>query len=510
MEQFFRKSPDRKRGSFRVVINELYRDAAEEGASSGFAFDDEMMKRALKNIYSKEFHPMTDIEENLFSETWKAMNEATDKGFGIRQSSDPDYDFYQELRQNNAVFSAFKVHRAQNDMAAQLLDSNGKLKSFEKWSKDVQPIATHQMEHWLRTEYDTAITRAHQAADWRQFEREKDILPNLKWLPSTSIHPGADHKIYWGTILPVDHPFWKSHRPGDRWNCKCRLTSTDEPCTPVVGIPEGGDDDKPADGLKENPGQTGELFDKSHPYVAQAYDGAEEAVNKFLKESVGTNVPAGLDVHEQRQWIENVHRTEEKLKLGQGQPMTFEEANGMKGNPHYKEDIGYRENCQSCVVANELRRRGYNVEAQIRIKSDSGNIPQQLSSKTEWAWIDPKTGERPKKLTAGGQYWDRNLHKEKAKSATELKKEFDELTKETGRYHLSFNWKGRSIEGHIITAERFENGGLRLYDPQIGQIVEWKVLKSKIRTEYGIRLYRVDNMLINEDIIGGIVREASE
>lgn len=265
-------------------MNELYRDAANESASSGFSFEDEMMKRALKNIYSKEFHPMTDIEENLFNETWKAMNEATDKGFGIRQASDPDYDFYQELRQNNAVFSAFKVHRAQNDMAAQLLDSNGKLKPFEKWSKDVQPIATHQMEHWLRTEYDTAIIRAHQAADWRQFEREKDILPNLKWLPSTSIHPGADHKIYWGTVLPVDHPFWKSHRPGDRWNCKCRLTSTDEPCTPIDGIPEGGDDDKPADGLKGNPGQTGELFDKSHPYVAQAYDGAEKAVNKYLTE----------------------------------------------------------------------------------------------------------------------------------------------------------------------------------------------------------------------------------
>ena len=47
------------------------------------------------------------------------MNEATDKGFGIRQPVDPDYDFYQELKHNNAVFSAFKVHRAQNDMAAQ-------------------------------------------------------------------------------------------------------------------------------------------------------------------------------------------------------------------------------------------------------------------------------------------------------------------------------------------------------------------------------------------------------
>ena len=271
------------------MINELYRDAAADGASSGFSLDDEVVRQAMKNIYSKSFHPMTDIEENLFYETWKAMNEATDKGFGIHRPADPDYDFYQALKHNNAVFSAFKVHRAQNDMAAQLLDSGGKLKPFGLWSKEVQPIATHQMEHWLRTEYDTAVLRAQQAADWRQFEREKDMLPNLKWLPSTSIHPGADHKVFWGTVLPVGHPFWKSHRPGDRWNCKCTLTSTDEPRTPMDGIPEGGDDDKPADGLKGNPGQTGELFDKSHPYVRYAYDGAEKAVRKFLTERAELN-----------------------------------------------------------------------------------------------------------------------------------------------------------------------------------------------------------------------------
>ena len=39
---------------------------------------------------------MTDIEENLFEATWKTMNKATDKGFGVRKPDDPDYDFYRE------------------------------------------------------------------------------------------------------------------------------------------------------------------------------------------------------------------------------------------------------------------------------------------------------------------------------------------------------------------------------------------------------------------------------
>lgn len=148
-----------------------------------------------------------------------------------------------------------------------LLDTNGRLKSFEQWSNDVQSIASHQFGPWLRTEYDTAVIRAHQAAEWQRFERDKDVLPNLRWVPSTSPNPGADHRIYWGTILPVDHPFWSRHRPGDRWNCQCSLESTDEPATGIKH--EDAVDprkDGPHKGLGDNPGKSGSLFGQDHPY----------------------------------------------------------------------------------------------------------------------------------------------------------------------------------------------------------------------------------------------------
>lgn len=101
-------------------------------------------------------------------------------------------------------------------------------------------------------------------------------------MPSTSLHPGADHKIYWHTVRPVDDPFWSRHRPGDRWNCKCWLQNTDKQPTAVPG-----DDDSPANrpapGLDNNPGRDGKLFADSHPYIAEAYPGAKEAVEKTLK-----------------------------------------------------------------------------------------------------------------------------------------------------------------------------------------------------------------------------------
>lgn len=280
-------------------MNDLYRNATKE-VSSTFSFDEEALKKALKNIYSKDFHPVTDIEENLFNSVWQSMNEATDKGFGKRKSDDPDFEFYQEIKYNNAVFSAFKVHRAQNDMASLLLDTNGNLKPFNQWLKEVAPIADHQMLYWLRTEYDTVVIRAHQAADWRQFEREKDILPNLKWMPSTSVNPGVDHQVFWGTIRPVDDPFWSEHRPGDRWNCKCPLSATNEPPTP---IPKGKSSDQPAAGLENNPGKDASLFGKSHPYIKEAYKGAEKAVEDFLKHKKINPEPISKNLEARRKEI---------------------------------------------------------------------------------------------------------------------------------------------------------------------------------------------------------------
>lgn len=107
------------------------------------------------------------------------------------------------------------------------------------------------------------MIRAHRAADWQQFEAEKDVLPNLEWTPSTSPNPGEDHRPFWGTVLPIDDPFWNEHKPGDRWNCKCSLRNTDKQAGTV---PTGGQKNMPARGLENNPGKDGHLFSDKHSY----------------------------------------------------------------------------------------------------------------------------------------------------------------------------------------------------------------------------------------------------
>ena len=82
-------------------------------------------------------------------------------------------------------------------------------------------------------------------------------------MPSTSAEPGADHKIFWGTVLPLDDIFWTEHRPGDRWNCKCSLRQTNKPVTETPR-PSGKHHD-PQPGLRAKPGSE-EVFSDDHVY----------------------------------------------------------------------------------------------------------------------------------------------------------------------------------------------------------------------------------------------------
>ena len=170
------------------------------------------------------------------------------------------------------------------EMAAKLYDADGRLKSFAKWADDVRSISSHQVGSWLQTEYDTAVIRAHTAADWREFERNKDILPNLRWMPTTSKEPESSHREYWvkKLTLPVDDPFWNEHHPGDRWNCKCSLEATDDP----VVRPDDMEPTKPQRGLENNPGKDGHTFSQEHPYFPKGCSSCP--FNKGFKNKMGT------------------------------------------------------------------------------------------------------------------------------------------------------------------------------------------------------------------------------
>ena len=104
----------------------------------GIRFDADTLASALVNIYQKKYGNGSQLEPNLLSKTKEILNGAVDKGLSQSQYN-PNDAFRDALRHNTNVFSAFRVHKMQSDIASQLLDKDGNLKPFGKFVKDVKP-----------------------------------------------------------------------------------------------------------------------------------------------------------------------------------------------------------------------------------------------------------------------------------------------------------------------------------------------------------------------------------
>lgn len=392
----------------------------------------------------------------------------------------------------------------QNDIATQLIDPvTGRLKSFDRWKLDIKGMTDHYCIQWLQTEYDTAVIRAHQAADWKHFLEEADVFPNIRWMPTTSITPDPLHQHYWEKklTLPINHPFWDEHHPGDRWNCKCSLQQTDDPVN--AEALDGYTPPLPMPGLDNNPAKDGKLFSDTHPYITEAYPGAQQAVDTFLKKRSPSSMRRTeeekkriLEAWQQRTKMrENDKAVAAALKTKVPKKgMTFEEADDHRSNPKYDEGRKpYTINCQCCVVSHEMRLRGFDVEAVPNMKKE-GSVPRILSRGTHKAWIDPKTNDTPK-----------------------IEKAFDfrrmtEKATEVGRYHVRWTWRGKD-SGHIITFERTKEG-MFFYDPQTGKKYTLEEINKKwdgqnyAQIEYdSVAFYRVDNLTLNTEYIKAVKKK---
>ena len=264
------------------IDKDYFADGRPDLVENGVEIDVEAIARALVNIYQERIDIEHDIDDGLYRETLRIIKDAVDNGYAdaIEEGTPaPDEEFRDAFEHSAEVFSAFRVHRMQNDIAAQMIDSSGKVKPFREFVRDVSSYIDHQNRAWLQTEYNTAILRAQNAAEWKQFQEEKDVYPNLEWIRSTSPNPGADHVPFWGTVLPVDDPFWDEHKPGDRWNCKCELRQTDKHST---SVPHSDGSSDAARGLESNPAKAREVFSQNHPYYPSSCVSCPFSGNKLI------------------------------------------------------------------------------------------------------------------------------------------------------------------------------------------------------------------------------------
>ena len=184
-------------------------------------------------------------------------------------------------------------------------------------------------------------------------------------------------------------------------------------------------------------------------------------------------------------------------------PMDFEKANNKAANPHYDADVfidvtrpryenlnrPYRINCQTCVVAYEMRRRGYDVEAQPNW-GDDRNGCDKLSTSCLAAWRNPKTGGMPEP--------------HQFKSLTQVA----HAVKPGERHFLLYSHE--SGGGHIVTLG-CDNTGPFVYDPQTGARSSVQSYAERYSSStHNYITYRVDDCELDSNVANSVLVKSNQ
>ena len=169
-------------------------------------------------------------------------------------------------------------------------------------------------------------------------------------------------------------------------------------------------------------------------------------------------------------------------------PMKFLDANTGRGNIDYGKGIEFKDNCQISIVVHEARLRGLNITA-LGYEYDNKSVSFMLGERFQSAWIHPKTNKTPKPTELRG------------KTFGDMIRKLEQTTKSPGRYHIGIN---TNESGHLITAERFQDGKMLFYDAQNGEFLNIEEYANDSVSYFEV--LKVDKLLLRKDIIKRISR----
>ncbi|QAR31133.1 phage head morphogenesis protein [Ornithobacterium rhinotracheale] len=164
--------------------------------------------------------------EALWEYYYQQLSSAVDLGYA------PTLEHYSEdlalsLKRNIAEFSAFKETSFRKQLEASLSE-NGRVLSWKEFKQKAEALNIEYNHRWLKTEYDQTIATATQAGKYQEYLENKHLYPNLKYKTIGDHRVREKHKQWDELILPVEHPFWKTHLPPNDWGCRCYVVPTDE------------------------------------------------------------------------------------------------------------------------------------------------------------------------------------------------------------------------------------------------------------------------------------------
>ena len=294
-----------------------------------------------------------------------------------------------------------------------------------------------------RTEAHRIQSKATADAQHRAKERGADILKQWDAFLDGATRPS--HKVLDGQIRELDEPFEingeEVMQPGyfglasEDCNCRCCLLQ------------------RARWALDERELQT--LKDRAEYYELDKTKDFEEFREKYIK-AIKSNVG-----------FEGVPKTWKRSE--QALNTTKSEVNPLSLN----------DNCTSCVVAMEMRKRGLMVHA--------GKMIKAVAKNPEKAWINPNV-----KTIIGETIYD-DICAEMSKWGDGSRAQIDYIW--NSRNKGSIIWQNEVKKGHSFFAEQHENKTVFI-DSQSG--TEYNKDIFKYMTENEMKFYRIDNLEISD------------
>lgn len=80
----------------------------------------------------------------------------------------------------------------------------------------------------LKTIFDTNMRMAHAGGRWARYEESKAAIPYLVYTAVLDSQTRPLHRAWHRIVLPIDHPFWRTHYPPNGWRCRCTTLAMSE------------------------------------------------------------------------------------------------------------------------------------------------------------------------------------------------------------------------------------------------------------------------------------------
>ncbi len=203
----------------------------------------------------------------IADQLWSGVKEGYGNDLTTIDFTTPDWNMLASLQKDVWHFSAAKDYNHLRELSNALIGSDGNIRTFSEFKKAASLINDKYVKSQLSAEYNLAIAGSQMAGKWVDIERDQDIFPLLEFDAVLDGRTTELCRSLNGTILPVNHPFWKTYYPPNHFNCRSTVrklrsgTVTND--IPSADIPKM---------FQTNLAQEGLIFPKGHAYYVDLPD----------------------------------------------------------------------------------------------------------------------------------------------------------------------------------------------------------------------------------------------